>query len=99
MRPRYFAIGLALVATVMAVVVSRVAAQANSPAASSGSHFQLQTLPGTANEWLVLDTRTGDVQHWARMRNAYTVTTLRLNKQSPFGWEREVLKAPSDSGN
>ena len=84
----------------LAIAHERIPAQvAVAPAASPPETFQLHVIPGSPGQWLILDTRSGDVQHWARgVRNDYIVTTLRRGKVPGHGWEREVLRPANDTG-
>lgn len=105
MRPRTrpLAIALATAAGSGAVAVTTAdrpaGAQAQPSAALAAGNdgrYQLQALPGGAREWVILDTRTGKVQHWSTDSEHYTVTTLEPGLKTGAGVVREVLTAPRD---
>ena len=99
MRFRNLALGIALIATMIAIAALRIPAQttAGSSAAAPTGAFELHPLPGTSGQWLVLDTRTGDVQHWARTGQSYIVIALKRNMIAGEGWKQEVIRPPNDS--
>ena len=70
---------------------------AAAPAEPATGRYQLQVM-GQGREWLVLDTRTGQVQHWmpGRLTEAgatYEVTTLEARRSDGQGYRHEVIRA------
>jgi hypothetical protein len=66
------------------------------PAEPATGRYQLQVM-GQGREWLVLDTRTGQVQHWTpgRLTEAgptYEVRTLEASRTDGRGYRHEVIR-------
>ena len=67
------------------------------PSAATGGEYQLAVLPagpGEPKQWLVLNTRTGELAHWVERVDHYAVYTQLKPGRISTGFER-VPKSPA----
>ena len=105
MRLRLFAVFLVgLAAAVGAVALQALRptlghaqATASGPGATAEGEYQLAVLPagqGEPKQWLVLNTRTGELAHWVEREDHYAVFTQLKPGRISTGFER-VPKSPA----
>src|SRR5690349_10070650 len=88
--------GLSVALLVARPQVSHAQVASVEAAVAGGGEYQLAVLPagpGEAKQWLVLNTRTGELSHWVERADHYAVYTQLKPGRISTGFER-VPKSP-----